>query len=147
MAGGADLHHAGLSPLLQELIDREGWTAGQAVALIFSVGEGQREASSWDQNPADAPLLYVEFGGGPANRAPVVDAGAAQTVTVGEVVMLEGSVTDDGLPDGTLTTNWVDSGPARVDLADPGALVARRRGTEHADPASTRTEQVRTPET
>jgi MYXO-CTERM domain-containing protein len=54
------------------------------------------------------------------NTAPVVDAGAAQSVTSGETVTLAGTATDaDGDP---LTTEWsLVSGPA-VTLSDEGSL-------------------------
>ena len=59
----------------------------------------------------------------PTNQAPVVDAGPAQTLVLPNVTaVLDGTVSDDGLPGGTLTVNWgVVSGPAPVTFADPNA--------------------------
>ena len=48
----------------------------------------------------------------PANQPPVVNAGAAQTLYMHELTLfpvtasLQGSASDDGRPNGTLTTQW-----------------------------------------
>jgi VCBS repeat-containing protein len=50
-----------------------------------------------------------------ANQAPVVNAGADQTVALANKAQLAGSVSDDGLPSGTLTVKWLKvSGPGSV---------------------------------
>jgi uncharacterized GH25 family protein len=58
-----------------------------------------------------------------SNRAPVVNAGADQTVELPNVASLSGSATDDGLPEGSvLAYTWAKiSGPGSVTFADPGA--------------------------
>ena len=52
-------------------------------------------------------------GGPPANRPPSVNAGPDQQLSApGESTQLQGSFSDDGLPDGTLIPNWtLQSGP------------------------------------
>ena len=60
----------------------------------------------------------------PVNTAPVVNAGADQTVTLPATASLSGTATDDGLPypPGTLTTTWsAVSGPGTVTFANPAA--------------------------
>jgi hypothetical protein len=58
-----------------------------------------------------------------ANQAPVVDAGTNQTITLPAVVNLDGTVTDDGLPAGTLTTTWsMVSGPGTVTFGNASAI-------------------------
>ena len=53
------------------------------------------------------------------NQAPGVDPGADQTLALPEVAALDGTVADDGLPDGTLITTWsVVSGPGTVSFGD-----------------------------
>jgi RHS repeat-associated protein len=62
------------------------------------------------------------------NQAPVVSAGANQTVEVPiNVVTLTGSVTDDGLPlGGTITQQWSKlSGPGTVTFSTPTQLVTQ----------------------
>jgi hypothetical protein len=55
------------------------------------------------------------------NQAPVVNAGPNQTVTLPtNSVMLVGTVTDDGLPNNTLTISWSKvSGPGTVTFSSP----------------------------
>ena len=49
-----------LSTVLQEVVDRPGWSAGNAVAFIIT-GTGTRTAESVEGSIAGAPLLHVEF--------------------------------------------------------------------------------------
>jgi N-acetylneuraminic acid mutarotase/fibronectin type 3 domain-containing protein len=63
----------------------------------------------------------------PPNQAPVVDAGEDKSITwPNNTVLLEGSASDDGLPDppGELTTVWSQvSGPGTVTFADASSPV------------------------
>ena len=57
----------------------------------------------------------------PANTAPVVSAGANQTITLPAAATLQGTATDDGVPS-PLTYAWTKvSGPADVTFATPAA--------------------------
>lgn len=60
----------------------------------------------------------------PANKAPVVNAGADQTITLPATASLQGTVTDDGLPAGTTpAVSWsVVSGPGTVVFSSPNSL-------------------------
>jgi subtilisin family serine protease len=61
----------------------------------------------------------------PTNTAPVVNAGADQTVVLPATATLSGTATDDGLPNppAALTTTWsMVSGPGTVTFAHDGAL-------------------------
>lgn len=58
----------------------------------------------------------------PTNEAPSVDAGEAQSVTLASpaTAILDGRVSDDGLPSGQLSVQWSKvSGPGSVSFADP----------------------------
>ena len=61
-------------------------------------------------------------GGGtpaPSNTAPTVSAGADATVQLRDTAALNGTVSDDGLPSGTLATKWSKvSGPGTVTFGD-----------------------------
>lgn len=61
----------------------------------------------------------------PANAAPIVNAGADQTITLPNTATLNGTVSDDGLPaGGTLSTFWSQlSGPGIVTFNDPNSPV------------------------
>ncbi len=55
-----------------------------------------------------------------ANKAPTVNAGVDQTITLPNAAALNGSVSDDGLPNNTLTTSWSKvSGPGTVTFSNP----------------------------
>jgi RHS repeat-associated protein/uncharacterized repeat protein (TIGR01451 family) len=58
------------------------------------------------------------------NTAPVVNAGTNQTITLPiNSATLSGTATDDGLPNGTLTTTWTQiSGPVQASIANPNQL-------------------------
>jgi alpha-tubulin suppressor-like RCC1 family protein len=58
----------------------------------------------------------------PSNAAPVVNVGADQTITLPASATLNGTVSDDGLPNGTLTRAWSKvSGPGTVTFANANA--------------------------
>jgi hypothetical protein len=61
--------------------------------------------------------VTYSIGSSSTNQAPVVDAGPDQTITLPSSANLNGTVTDDGLPNppGTVTTTWSEvSGPGAV---------------------------------
>ena len=56
------------------------------------------------------------------NKAPVVNAGSNQSITLPASATLAGSATDDGLPNNTLTSRWTSlSGPGTVTFSSPTA--------------------------
>ncbi len=122
-----------LAPLVQAVIGRSGWAQGNAVALQIS-GTGTRTADSFEGGASFAPLLHIEYatdgtggggGGDPMNQPPTVSAGPNGTVTLPDVVALDGTVSDDGLPDppAAVTTMWSTvSAPGSVTFADPTAV-------------------------
>lgn len=57
---GADQRSTNLAPLVQQLIDRAGWTSGNSMVFTLQ-GTGLREAESFDGLPAGAAKLIVEF--------------------------------------------------------------------------------------
>lgn len=112
-----------LAAIVQEIVERPGWASGNALALIVT-GVGRRVAESFDSEPDAAPLLHIEFAtdAGPINRAPQVEAGADQAVTLPAAAALSGTVSDDGLPSGGLATLWsLVSGPGAVTFGTPTA--------------------------
>jgi hypothetical protein len=75
-----------------------------------------------DAELTNSDLTTVTVTSGP-NQPPLVDAGPPQTITLPENAFLDGTVTDDGLPSGTLTADWsVVSGPGIVNFADASAV-------------------------
>jgi hypothetical protein len=51
---------ADISALIQEIVRREGWSEGNAIALLIS-GSGKRIAQSFNSDPDRAPLLHIEY--------------------------------------------------------------------------------------
>jgi hypothetical protein len=49
-----------LSAIIQEIINRPGWTSGNSVALIVT-GSGVRTAWSYNGLPSGAPILHIEY--------------------------------------------------------------------------------------
>ena len=81
----------------------------------------QLEADNGDLRGIDQVTITVEA----PNAAPRVDAGEDQTVLVTDGVTLDGTVTDDGLPEspGLVTTTWSQlSGPGTVTFGDASAV-------------------------
>jgi len=59
----------------------------------------------------------------PINQPPSVSAGSNQTITLPNVASLDGTVTDDGLPSGTVTTTWSKvSGSGTVTFGNASAV-------------------------
>ncbi len=73
------------------------------------------------QNPAIKGIEVIRLGVGVTeNLAPNVFAGADQAVDIADTLILDGSVDDDGMPDGTLDIQWSKvSGPGIVSFASP----------------------------
>ncbi|MBN1669930.1 MAG: fibronectin type III domain-containing protein [Kiritimatiellae bacterium] len=59
-AAGAAQRTPDIAAIVQEIVDRSGWTRGNAMALLVS-GTGKRTADSYDGDGAGAPLLHVEY--------------------------------------------------------------------------------------
>ena len=63
--------------------------------------------------------VYVSTGAGNGNTAPAVSLGPGQVVAVGTPLVVNPTVSDDGLPYGTLTYQWTPvSGPAAPSFAN-----------------------------
>jgi hypothetical protein len=118
-----------LSAVVQEIVDRNDWNAGNDLAIIVSgPGNGKRVAESYDGTADGAALLHVSYtlGSGPRNLAPVVTAGSDQTLEIGETASLSGSASDDGLPDppaAIQSTTWSQlTGPPYADITNVNHL-------------------------
>ena len=120
-AAGAAQRTPDLSSVIQEIVDRAGWRRGNALAL-YVTGTGHRTADAFEGGAALAALLHVEYR---VNQAPMVLAGPDQTVRLPGDVALDGTVTDDSLTTGVVTTWSRASGPGTVTFADAGAVDTR----------------------
>jgi hypothetical protein len=59
-AQGAAQRSPSLVSIVQQLVDRAGWAAGNDLAFLIS-GSGMRRAESYDGSRTAAPLLHVEY--------------------------------------------------------------------------------------
>jgi hypothetical protein len=57
---GVDQQSPDLSAIIQEIIDRPGWSGNNAMALIIT-GNGKRNAYSYEGNQSKAPVLHIEY--------------------------------------------------------------------------------------
>ena len=58
-----------IKSIIQEIVNRSSWVAGNALA-IFITGSGERTAESYNGRAAAAPLLHVEFDDPSTNPSP-----------------------------------------------------------------------------
>jgi hypothetical protein len=121
---GADQRTPNLASVVQEIIDRAGWSSGNDLAFIIT-GSGERVAEAYEGSASAAPLLHIDYEEAYQNVPPTVNAGANQSIGFGDVAILDGTGTDDGwpVPPGTTTWAWsVVTGPGTVTLTDANAL-------------------------
>ena len=120
-AAGPNQQTPDISTIVQEIVDRPGWSNGNSLAMIIT-GIGERVAESYDGDPTGAPLLVITYS---TNSSPVVDAGLDQIIEFPASANLDGTVTDDGQPNppGVATTAWsMDSGPGIVTFAESSVV-------------------------
>lgn len=118
-----------LKTIIQEIVSRPGWNPGNSIAIIVS-GTGKRVVDSYEGWSVVAPLLHVEVGGGPpppppVNQEPAVNAGPDRAIALNQAAVLDGTVSDDGLPSppGAVSGLWVkESGPGTVTFTNPDAV-------------------------
>jgi len=58
---GPDQRSPDLGAVIQEIVNRPGWTPGNALVLLVR-GTGTRTAESYDGDASGAPVLHLEFG-------------------------------------------------------------------------------------
>jgi hypothetical protein len=57
---GANQQTPNLTAIIQEIVNRPGWTSGNSLVIIIN-GTGKRTAAAFDGKPAGAPLLRVDY--------------------------------------------------------------------------------------
>lgn len=92
-------------------------TAGQYVLKMTATYKGQSAFDTLVVTVTPPAVAPVE------NSAPMVNAGADTAITTGGSVLLNGAVTDDGLPRGELNVSWQQfSGPAIATIVNADTL-------------------------
>lgn len=112
---GNDQRTPDLSSIVQEIVNRSGWASNHSLALIIT-GTGKREAVSFDNNQAQAPVLHIEYSdngnGGSANTAPTVSITSpvsGDNFNPGDNISLSATSTDT--EDGNVTSqlSWTSN--------------------------------------
>jgi hypothetical protein len=112
-----------MSAVIQEIVDRSGWSSGNALAIIIT-GSGKRVADSFDGDANGAPLLHLRY---------VVDGNAAPGVAItappdgtsvnqGDAVTFAGTATDAEDGDLSASLAWVSD---RDGALGTGASITR----------------------
>ncbi|MGZ8220901.1 MAG: hypothetical protein ACXWT0_04545, partial [Methylobacter sp.] len=114
-AAGVDQQTPDIKAVIQEIVNRSGWTSGNSLAVIITGdGNGKRVAEAFEGAPSAAPLLHVEFAasGDPGNTTPDVNItapGTGLTFAAGTSIDFAGTATDT--EEGSLTgsLSWTSS--------------------------------------
>ena len=114
---GAGQQTPDLKSVIQEVVSRPGWALNNPLVIIVN-GTGHRTTWAWDGNPAQAPLLHVEYTNSspPPNQPPVgalaVTQSASPPLTVS--ASAAGSTDTDAFPIAGYTFDWGDGSTATV---------------------------------
>ena len=103
-----------------------GWVS-QGVYTVTSPGLYYVRVSSWvSSSTGTYTMRVVGDVPAPTNQAPVVNAGADQTITLPAAATLSGTVSDDGWPSNLVVISWnVLSGPGTVTFTNTATLNTR----------------------
>ncbi len=124
-----------LAAIVQEIVNRSGWSALNDMAFLLT-GTGTRTADSYEYNPASAPLLHIEYllpgppgnpvaFNTPADADPVANQ-IAELASAGAPIGITASATD---PDaGSTVTYSLDDTRFAID-ASSGVITRSANGT------------------
>ncbi len=125
---GAAQRTPDLRQVVQEIVDRPGWSSGNALVLI-ATGSGSRVAESFEGSPATAPVLEIDFtheGVAPDTTPPGAPVGLSspgQTATSVDLAW-DAASDDRGVVGYDLFQDGVPRGSTPATQATVGALAA-----------------------
>ena len=99
---GPDQQTPDISSVIQEIVNRPGWTQSSSLVIIIS-GTGERTAEAYDGVSAAAPLLHVEYVSSGAPQVTISDPVSGVTYNEGDTVNFAATAIDD--QDGDLSAN------------------------------------------
>jgi hypothetical protein len=141
-AAGPDQRTPDLTRIIQEIVNRTGWSAGNSLVIIIA-GTGERVAEAYDRQTGGAPLLHVEYteGGVPATNTPTSTATATDTPTPVDTPAATSSLTPDPTltPTATFTPTPTASPTLALTLTPTPTDTAPATFTPTATPSSTPT--------
>ncbi len=95
------------------------WLINQAYAANFAT----TTQTSLGKNMSWTSWTHATSGTPPTNQPPVVNASADTSITLSEMATLDGTVTDDGRPNNSVTTTWSKrSGPGNVTFGNTNSV-------------------------
>ena len=103
---GAAQQSPDLAAVVQEIVDRGGWSEASSMAFVIS-GSGKRVAESFDGSSGGAPLLHIEYETGPPPTT-------FHSITATDAVKLEG---DGGTTPFTFTVTRTGDTSMATDVA------------------------------
>ena len=139
-AAGPDQQTVNIAPIIQEIVDRPGWSSGNSLVVIFT-GTGKRVADSFDGDPNGAPLLHIDCLSSSNNPPIAVDDAFStneETAISGNVLAANPSVPDSD-PDGDpLTVTHVNGNQGdvgqQIQLASGAKVTVAASGALTYDP-------------
>ena len=138
------LHNtSGLTSVVQEVVDRSGWTSGNDMAFMIS-GNGKRTAESYDGSSSTAPLLHVEYELPPVNQAPVI-TNSNLNIDIAENQTMAMDVNATDADDDTLTYSITGgSDAAKFDIDPATGLLNFIQAPDFENPDDSNTDHVYT---
>jgi RHS repeat-associated protein len=120
------LNITGVNPQTQQLTtDGTGKITFAYAGSLFFPGADQIQATAAPNDvPVYSNVVTMTWNKG-INQAPVVSAGTPQTIVLPNPAILNGSVSDDGLPNNTLTIAWSQVSGVTFDNPNQAATAAR----------------------
>lgn len=111
-AAGAEQKTPNIGPVIQEIVNRDGWVSGNSLALIIT-GNGKRTAEAFDGDQAGAPRLLIDY----SLASPTVTISSPANgahFTEGATVNFVGTATDPQQGDLTAMIDWSTSNPGHI---------------------------------
>jgi hypothetical protein len=104
LAKGLDQRTPNLAPIVQEIVNQQGWAAGNSLVMIIT-GTGKRVAEAYEVDHAGAPLLHIEYSlPAISTNAPVVTTATLLPIGSPTSPVVIASPTVTIAPTGTPTT-------------------------------------------
>lgn len=61
-----------ITSIVQEIVDRSGWSSGNSMGFIFNEGSGKRTAHTFDSDPSKSPKLVIEYQNSTSNYVVII---------------------------------------------------------------------------
>jgi hypothetical protein len=113
---GSDQQTPDIASLIQEIVNRSGWSSGNSLAIIIT-GSGERVAESYDGDPNGAPLLHVKYTIKAPNQAPTATVNApanGASFSEGDPISFSGTATDTEDGNLTVSLSWVSDREGQI---------------------------------